>query len=1336
MKLKRLLLGAVTAVLAWGNNVSAAITDSEGYPIVYIRGAMTGDGWAVNENYRFTRNGNEYTLTLPELNGSFKLADDNWQQFDFGGPSISSSTSSATLSYRSGNMNAEGLQNVTFSFSLSDKSFRSEQQNGLTLRVSFPSGPVGPTEPDEPRVPTGMSGKLPVLYINVYKDEEKAHYQDEIIDRNLDHKNYFTIAEYWLEDENGAALVGSKDAPEALSIKARGNYTRLGFAKKPFKLKLAAKTSLLGLSKSKHFALLAHADDNFGYMRNFTGFWLGRAIGLPWTPDQRPVEVVINGDYRGLYFLTESIRIEKDRVNISELDDLTDDPTLISGGYIVELDNYDEPAESQLQLPEKSCVSGQQLDVLRVTYDTPEEYSDLQKRFIKDQFTAMNDAVGEANRSDELWRYMDLDDAAKYYLVEEIISHTESYHGSTYLFRDRGEGQKWHFSPLWDCGNAFNGRTDNFFYNCDLYGNTWIPSMRANEKFNNKVKDLWAWFMNNGYKDLYEALEAYAELLKEPAKADRARWKDAPKPTVTGVYQAADIIDNTDMQARLNAVLGHLSSKIGWLKGQFGDYTRTPEATEPARDTTEAAPLPEYATENFDIYSTYPELYLIGANYGGWNFAGATPFVRQPKTNIYELHLDRLSGEFKIAGMGWDPNFGPNGSSNAITGICNYTLALSNGQNNISCPGDGLSDVTLRFTLEPDGHGGYNAPVLKVAVGGVFVEDLPVEGLSGTLPVLYINVYSDETHSNFENEIIDRDLSHKNYFTNAEYWLDINGCEWLEAEGAQSVGSKEEPLPLQIKARGNYTRTGFSKKPFKLKLGAKASLLGLSKSKHFALLTHADDAFGYMRNFTGFWLGKAAELPWTPWQQPVEVVINGNYRGLYFLTESIRVEKDRVNITELDDEVNDPALISGGYIVELDNYLEDENQFRIYPGNNTNMYPELMVTYDTPEVYSPLQEKFISEQFTTIHNLVKGANDDLWKYLDLDDAARYYIVEEIISHYEAYHGSTYLFRDHGEGEKWHFSPLWDCGHAFEGGSHNFFYDYPESYGNTWVRELRQNARFNDKAKATFRWILDKENGYSKLFEALDAYAAHLKAAATADYQRWHNEPLPSYNGNNNPTPVTDNRDIDGKLAAVKQALTDKVNWLKGQFDYNAQSSQEPERDTTEAAPLPSYARPGAEFVELYFRDEKSTPWQTVYAYTYLDGVDMNTPVELKHEHLGAWPGTAMELVSGSVTPSSRRRAAAESPYWKVTLPVTELEGNHKVIFNDGNRQQTDSYDAGHLYVYTVNDEGHTITGVDNVAIDSEPEARYYDLLGLPVAKPEKGHFYILHKGSETRTIRF
>ena len=298
-------------------------------------------------------------------------------------------------------------------------------------------------------------------------------------------------------------------------------------------------------------------------------------------------------------------------MNITKLEDLVDDQALVSGGYLVELDNYDEP--NQISMEEKSCVYVPHIDRLRVTWDTPEDYSETQKRFVTEQFTAMNDAVGSANTSDELWRYMDMDDAARYYLVEEIISHYEAYHGSTYLFRDHGNGQKWHFSPLWDCGHAFDGATDRFLYNNDgSYGNTWIPSIRQNSKFNDKVKATWLWFMNNGYTGLKDAMTAYAGHIAEAAKADRARWKDAERPDYNN---AQDIVDNSDMQGRLAAAIAHLDAKTSWLKTQFGDYAVVPDASEPAKDTTEAAPLPSYANPDAPDDSVVMYYY----DYNSWN---------------------------------------------------------------------------------------------------------------------------------------------------------------------------------------------------------------------------------------------------------------------------------------------------------------------------------------------------------------------------------------------------------------------------------------------------------------------------------------------------------------------------------------------------------------------------------------------------------------------------------------------------------------------------------------------------------------------------------------------
>lgn len=545
-------------------------------PDFYLRGEFSNDGWGVHDAYKFEREGNEYKLKVGLLDGQFKISNPDWT-INFGSSTSGKETVNppCAIEGKSNGPNfiANNLRNVEISFNY----YPGDDSTLIVIRATTELAHYG-------------SGTLPILYINVRN--ENGTYNNEIINKDLAHKNYFS-GEYWLDlngcewmEAEGAKSIGSKDEPLPLEIKARGNYTRIAYAKKPFKLKLGSKQKLLGMTKSKHFALLAHADDNKGYLRNFVGFNLGKRIGLPWTPAMQPCEVVINNEYRGLYFLTESIRVESERVNIEELDDNISDPALISGGYLVELDNYDE--ENQIRMDEKGKYPGYK-DKLRITFDTPEVYSDLQHRFVKDQFTAMNDLIGAD--SDDLWKYMDMDDAARYYIVEEIISHYEAYHGSTYLFRDRGDGQKWHFSPLWDCGNAFNGSTSNWFYQGSPYGNTWIGSLCMNASFKEKVKETWLWFMSNGYEGLEKDIDEFADHVKQAAIVDHATWKNAPKPSNGGV----SVADNSNMAERVNEVKKHLESKINWLKGQFGDYT-VKVFPEPSRDTTPAAELPSYAS--------------------------------------------------------------------------------------------------------------------------------------------------------------------------------------------------------------------------------------------------------------------------------------------------------------------------------------------------------------------------------------------------------------------------------------------------------------------------------------------------------------------------------------------------------------------------------------------------------------------------------------------------------------------------------------------------------------------------------------------------------------------
>ena len=73
------------------------------------------------------------------------------------------------------------------------------------------------------------------------------------------------------------------------------------------------------MGKNKHWVLLANYYDN-SLLRNKITYWLGSQLNMPFTPKSEPVDVVMNGDYYGSYFLCEHVRVGETRVNIDDLE--------------------------------------------------------------------------------------------------------------------------------------------------------------------------------------------------------------------------------------------------------------------------------------------------------------------------------------------------------------------------------------------------------------------------------------------------------------------------------------------------------------------------------------------------------------------------------------------------------------------------------------------------------------------------------------------------------------------------------------------------------------------------------------------------------------------------------------------------------------------------------------------------------------------------------------------------------------------------------------------------------------------------------------------------------
>ena len=390
------------------------------------------------------------------------------------------------------------------------------------------------------------SGTLPVLFI-----ETEGH-------RNVDSKEEYVHAAWWLDAMGieGFESIGSPKAPEGLSIKGRGNYTWTTYDKKPYRLKLDEKESMLGMPANRHWVLMSNPDYWIGQYNDALSFEIGRRMGMAWNPRQEPIELVLNGQYIGLYFLTEKIRVGKERVNVIEQNDRETDTEKITGGWLLEIDNYYEPDHIEF-------IEGNGW-VFWVSLHSPEVLSGAQRSYITDFFMQANNAIYTTNKTSTVWeKYIDIDSLAVYYIVSEIMDHPEAFHGSCFLHKQRGDNTKLIFGPLWDGGSSFSRYSSTYQFDEFIYENypdglhlRWIAEIVKFPNFQKCVRQHWKRFYNDIYPDIDQFLYDFGTKIEVAGNYNQIRWPD---------YETENIMDRINYTKKRC-----LKKKIAWLQSQWG----------------------------------------------------------------------------------------------------------------------------------------------------------------------------------------------------------------------------------------------------------------------------------------------------------------------------------------------------------------------------------------------------------------------------------------------------------------------------------------------------------------------------------------------------------------------------------------------------------------------------------------------------------------------------------------------------------------------------------------------------------------------------------------------
>ena len=293
----------------------------------------------------------------------------------------------------------------------------------------------------------------------------------------------------------------------------------------------------------------------------------------------------------------------------------------------------------------------------------------------------------------------------------------------------------------------------------------------------------------------------------------------------------------------------------------------------------------------------------------------------------------------------------------------------------------------------------------------------------------------------------------------------------------------------QIRGRGNST-WNLPKKPYKFKLDEKASLLDMASEKDWVLLANYLDGT-HLLNAVAMKAGQLMNLPFTNHIEPVEVYLNGQYQGLYMLTEQIEVKKNRVNIGD------------NGILLQLEQYFDEDWKFR-----STAYRLPVMIMH--PELTDAKELEPIITQFEQMEALVARPdfpNNTILDFLDAESVANYFLVNMLCDNRELNHPkSTFLYKT--KTGKWTMGPIWDFdwAYAYEKTQRHFStFDQsmlwsPPSTGTRFFTQLMNIPAVKTAMKQ--KWADFKVQKLPALLTYIDQYALLIENARARDYQKW------------------------------------------------------------------------------------------------------------------------------------------------------------------------------------------------------------------------------------------
>ncbi|MGB0368889.1 MAG: CotH kinase family protein, partial [Flavobacteriales bacterium] len=165
-----------------------------------------------------------------------------------------------------------------------------------------------------------------------------------------------------------------------------------------------------------------------------------------------------------------------------------------------------------------------------------------------------------------------------------------------------------------------------------------------------------------------------------------------------------------------------------------------------------------------------------------------------------------------------------------------------------------------------------------------------------------------------------------------------------------------------------------------------------------------------------------------------ELLLNGEYRGVYILMEQIKWDKGRVDITKIDLDDNSGDSLTGGYIIKIDKPIGGDGEYDWITSIDTfqNVKTNVSFQYDYPndDEITDAQADYIQSYIRDLETELAGESfseeGGFWEYLDVNSFIDFFIIQELAHNVDGYRSSTYLHKKRdSEGGKLFAGPVWD-----------------------------------------------------------------------------------------------------------------------------------------------------------------------------------------------------------------------------------------------------------------------------------------------------------------------